>query len=87
MWTYKQSFLLPSEWADQSNSVVCIWHVSISAMGTIYCSALSQNIGHVALCVNAVHNKLKGPTLPPNTSNHPFYSVGHFQLLVVQPKR
>ncbi len=49
--------LLPSEWADQSNPVLCIWHVSISAMGTINCSALSQNIGHVALRVNAVHNK------------------------------
>ncbi len=65
--------LLPSEWADQ---VLCICHGN-----------------HILQCIIPEHRAcctalfLKWPTLHPNTSNHPFYSVGHFQLLVVQPKR
>ncbi len=65
--------MLPSEWADQSNSVLCIWHVGITAMGTIYYSAIYQNIGHVALCVKPVFWTYTHP--PPNKC--PFHCVLH----------
>ncbi len=54
------NWLLPSEWADQSNPVLCIWHVtSLPCIATIYCTALlwhnAPGLYALALCVNAVN--------------------------------
>ena len=46
-------YLLPSEWADQSNPVLCIWMACCITTCTIY-GIMHWDYMQLALCVNAV---------------------------------